>query len=215
MKNFIQRETLHFPGHDYEGLCRFLATRFMETYAHVEGVQVTATEIPYASLEGGATFSPSGPERAVARIELRRDGIVEAMSALRGFRLVRLGGSSFQGFIRDQYTTLPDITNRPLHMWLDLEWRYVQHEAAFSDGLVTARVRRLVQDVFSSFASDSIQQLIHQIGTRLLADEPSIAEVHLEANNRTWDTIAEEGDTLGVYTDPRPPYGCLGLSLKR
>jgi acetoacetyl-CoA synthetase len=23
------------------------------------------------------------------------------------------------------------------------------------------------------------------------------------------------GDTVGVYTDPRPPYGCLGLSLKR
>ena len=44
---------------------------------------------------------------------------------------------------------------------------------------------------------------------------PSIAEVHLEANNRTWDTIAEEGDTLGVYTDSRPPYGCLGLSLRR
>ena len=26
---------------------------------------------------------------------------------------------------------------------------------------------------------------------------------------------AEEGDTVGVYTEARPPYGCLGLSLKR
>jgi urate oxidase/2-oxo-4-hydroxy-4-carboxy-5-ureidoimidazoline decarboxylase len=53
------------------------------------------------------------------------------------------------------------------------------------------------------------------MGTRLLADIPAIAEVHLEANNRTWDTIAEQGDALGVYTDARPPYGCLGLTLKR
>jgi len=215
MKNFIQRETLTFPGHDYEGLCRFLATRFLDTYGQVEGIQVTATEIPYSGLESGAAFSPGGPERAVARVEVRREGLVEAMSGIRGFRLVRLGGSSFHGFIRDQYTTLPDIANRPLHIWLDLEWRHLKHEAAFTDGAVTARVRRLVRDVFSSFASESIQQLIHQIGTRLLADEPSIAEVHLEATNRTWDTIAEEGDTLGVYTDSRPPYGCLGLSLKR
>ncbi len=39
--------------------------------------------------------------------------------------------------------------------------------------------------------------------------------MHLEANNRTWDTVAEQGDELGVFTDPRPPYGCLGLRLTR
>ena len=49
----------------------------------------------------------------------------------------------------------------------------------------------------------------------MLTDLPSLGEVHLEASNRTWDTIAERGDAFGVYTDARPPYGCLGLSLKR
>ena len=57
--------------------------------------------------------------------------------------------------------------------------------------------------------------MIYRIGTRLLDENPALAEVHLEANNRTWDTIAEPGATLGVYTDARPPYGCLGLRLKR
>ena len=52
-------------------------------------------------------------------------------------------------------------------------------------------------------------------GTRVLADVPSIGVVDLEANNRTWDTIAERGAELGVYTDARPPYGCLGLRLTR
>jgi urate oxidase len=37
----------------------------------------------------------------------------------------------------------------------------------------------------------------------------------LEATNRTWDTIAEHGDELGVYTEARPPFGVLGLRLKR
>jgi urate oxidase/2-oxo-4-hydroxy-4-carboxy-5-ureidoimidazoline decarboxylase len=53
------------------------------------------------------------------------------------------------------------------------------------------------------------------MGTRLLTDLPEISEVHLEANNRTWDTIVEDGDALGVFTEARPPYGCLGLRLKR
>ena len=60
-----------------------------------------------------------------------------------------------------------------------------------------------------------IQQVIYQMGTKMLADVPAISEIRLEANNRTWDTIAEHGDELGVYTDARPPYGCLGLTLKR
>jgi urate oxidase len=112
-------------------------------------------------------------------------------------------------------TTLPDLNNRPLHMWLDLEWRYTTPEAALTGGAATARAREVVGQVFAAFESGSIQQVIHQMGTKLLAEIPAISEVHLEANNRTWDTIAEQGDDLGVYTDARPPYGCLGLTLKR
>jgi urate oxidase / 2-oxo-4-hydroxy-4-carboxy-5-ureidoimidazoline decarboxylase len=39
--------------------------------------------------------------------------------------------------------------------------------------------------------------------------------VNLEAQNHTWDTVAEQGETLGVYTDARPPVGVLGLTLRR
>src|SRR5207244_8346850 len=116
---------------------------------------------------------------------------------------------------RDQYTTLPDIRDRPLHMWLDLEWTYTEPAQAFTGGAVSMAIRRTVREVFESFESGSIQQVIYQMGTRILAEQPGIAEVHLEANNRTWDTIAEQGNRLGVYTDPRPPFGCLGLTLKR
>ena len=216
MKNFIQRETLNYTGSDLEGCCQFLAAKFLAKYPQVEGMQVSAVEIPYAGLPGGdSAFSPAGPERATARIEIDRSGIVELASGIKGFKLLRLGGSAFHGFVRDEYTTLPDIANRPLHVWLDLEWTYTQSSAGFTSGAVTAAVRQIVRDVFNGFESGSIQQVIYQIGTKMLADVPAIAEIHLEANNRTWDTVAERGDELGVYTDARPPYGCLGLKLKR
>ena len=215
MKNFIQRETMAFEGYDLEGLCRFLGEKFLRTYPQVEGIQLSASERPYQSVGGAVAFCPAGPERAFARVEIGRAGMIETSSGLGGFRLLRLGGSAFHGFVRDQYTTLPDITNRPLHMWLDLEWSYVTHEAAFSNGRVVAEMRRLVTDVFQRFESGSIQQVIYQMGTRMLEEIRAVAEIHLEANNRTWDTIAERGDELGVYTDARPPYGCLGLRMKR
>jgi urate oxidase / 2-oxo-4-hydroxy-4-carboxy-5-ureidoimidazoline decarboxylase len=216
MKNFIQRETANFTGYDLETYCRFLSEKFMGTYPQVEGVQTSAVEIPYDSLPAASqSFAPTGPERATARVEISRAAIIETVSAIRGFRLLRLGGSAFQGFVRDQYTTLPEIANRPLHMWLDLEWKYVEPAAAFTNGEISAAVRRLVHSVFESFESGSIQQVIYQIGSKMLAEIPVIAEVHLEATNRTWDTIVEHGSELGVYTEARPPYGCLGLRLRR
>jgi urate oxidase/2-oxo-4-hydroxy-4-carboxy-5-ureidoimidazoline decarboxylase len=208
MKNFIQRETMNFTGTDLESYCRFISEKFMNKYPQAEGAQVTATELPYSALaDSSIAFAPAGPERAWSRIEITRQSAVEQRSGMSGFRLLRLNGSAFQGFVRDEYTTLPDIANRPLHMWLDLDWAAPMP--------IAHHVRTLVHDVFNGFESGSIQQIIYRIGTKMLAEIPSITEVNLEANNRTWDTIAEQGDSVGVYTDPRPPYGCLGLSLRR
>lgn len=202
MKNFIQRETMNFDGRDLELYCRFIAHKFLSTYAQAEGAQVTAVEIPYPVM---------GPERATARVELARQGhelrTVDSRSGLAGFKLLRMNGSSFRGFVRDQYTTLPEIANRPLHMWLDLEWA--------ASAVVTDQIRNMVHEVFGSFESGSIQQIVHRIGSKILADLPAVSEVKLEANNRTWDTVMEQGDALGVYTDPRPPYGVIGLTLRR
>ena len=163
MKNFIQRETMNFDGNALEEFCRFLAEKFLQKYAQVEGLQVSADEIPYAAVGRGLAFAPSGPDRAFAQVELGRGGILDVASGLRGFKLLRLGGSAFKGFVRDEYTTLPDLNNRPLHMWLDVEWSYMTPEAAFSGGVASSRVRQVVRDVFTSFESGSIQQLIHQM----------------------------------------------------
>jgi urate oxidase / 2-oxo-4-hydroxy-4-carboxy-5-ureidoimidazoline decarboxylase len=216
MKNFIQRETLHYSGGDLEDYCRFLGAKFLDMYPQVEGVQVSATEIPYTPFSAGSpAFAPSGPECFTAQIELNRAGRVEIVSGIRGFRMVRLGGSAFFGFLRDQYTTLPEIRNRPLHMWLDLEWLYTNPESGFSGGRIPCAARQIVRQVFESFESGSIQEIIYKTGVKILQEIPEIAEIHLEANNRTWDTVMERGEELAVYTDARPPYGCLGLRLRR
>src|SRR5689334_211558 len=137
MKNFIQRETMNFAGDDLEGYCRFLAETFMARYPQADGIQLSADEIPYGALaspEQPVAFTPAGPERATARVEIDRRGIREAAAGLRGYRLLRLRGSAFHGFVRDEYTTLPDLADRPLNMWLDLEWTYTEPAAAFNDG---------------------------------------------------------------------------------
>lgn len=220
MKNFVQRETLTFTGGDLESYARFLAEKFLSIYSQAEGIQIEAIEVPYTSVGASqVSFTPAGPDRALARIELQRNGVefrtVEVCSGIRGFKLLRLGGSAFTGFVRDQYTTLPDIKNRPLHMWLDLDWSYTESDAAFTGRRITEEVRNLVRATFDGFESGSIQEIIYKIGTAMLQEIPEIAEIRLEANNRTWDTVAESGEEAGVYTESRPPFGILGLTLHR
>jgi len=215
MKNFIQRETFGFTESGLENYCCFIGRRFLDTYPQVEGLQMTAVQLPYAGLEGGVAFVPAGPDQAYARIEMTQERVVSAVSGIQGFKLLRLRGSSFQGFVRDQHTTLPDRPSRVLHMWLDMEWSYANLEAAVSDGAVTRATRAIVMDVFKSFESASIQQIIHKMGTRIFSDIPEISELRFEANNRTWDVVQERGEEFGVYVDPAAPYGVLGLTLTR
>jgi urate oxidase len=215
MKNFIHRETFHFTESGLENYCRFIGRRFLDSYPQVEGLQMTAVQLPYAGLEGGVAFVPTGPDQAFARIEMTQKGVVSAVSGIQGFKLLRLRGSSFKGFVHDQHTTLPDRPSRVLNMWLDLEWSYANLDAAFSDGAATRATRAIVMDVFKSFESASIQQIIHKMGTRIFSDIPQISELRFEANNRTWDVIEERGEEFGVYVDPPAPYGVLGLTLTR
>ena len=214
MKNFIQRETMNFLTRISRATADFWLTNSWPRIRRSRGCAGLRRRSLMKASAAVQAFAPSGPNGR-RRAWKSSGGVVEARSGLHGFKLLRLGGSAFYGFVRDQYTTLPDLMNRPLHMWLDLDWGYTDAREAFNDGRMVSRVRDLVRGVFESFESGSIQQLIHRIGTKMLDDNPSIAQVDLEASNRTWDTIAERGTEIGIYTDARPPCGCLGLSLKR
>ena len=102
-----------------------------------------------------------------------------------------------------------------------MRWRYAEVTDAIGSNLARyvagEQVRDLVADVFSTFASRSIQHLVHAMGQRLLARFPQLAEVSLEAQNRLWDTVRESAadPRVRVFTDPRPTYGRIGLTLRR
>ena len=70
---------------------------------------------------------------------------------------------------------------------------------------------------FHRFVSQSIQHLVHEMGQRVLERFPQLTEVSFEAQNRLWDTaaVSELDGRVKVYCDPRPPFGRIGLTLRR
>jgi urate oxidase / 2-oxo-4-hydroxy-4-carboxy-5-ureidoimidazoline decarboxylase len=228
MKNVILRHALEFDGWTPEGFLATLGRRFLETYPEMEGLRLWAREQPFAPVEVGAAgersdrlFSLGGGDHAIAELELSRDGVVAARSGQVGLRLLKTTGSAFTRFARDEATTLPERSDRPLFIHLDVHWRYTDPADALaadpSRYVAAAQVRDVVATVFHEFVSESIQHLVHEMGQRLLARFPALAEVEFAGQNHTHDPVpgSDPDAPRRAYTAAFPAWGLITLVLER
>ena len=237
MKNFIHRESLDFRGSTLEEWLFFIGRRFLETYRHMERLRISGTEIPFEPAivpavdgDGWETsevlFERQHGDRSTAVLELDRTELGDVFATdLRagrvGLQMMKVTGSAFADFARDSYTTLPERKDRPLYVHLDVGWRYVSPDVALEPSharyVAGEQVADLVGAVFHRFVSLSIQHLVNEIGNAMLSRWPHLAEVSFEAQNRLWDlsVTSETDEGVKVYCDPRPPYGRIGLVLRR
>ncbi|ULL17989.1 urate oxidase [Paenibacillus sp. H1-7] len=233
MKNFILRHAAEFDGDTTEGFLEFVSRRFLETYPQMTGIILTGDRIPFLGLQvpgaGGLTDSGlvyrySHNDHPTATLEIVRseDGeadIVSHRCGLADLQLIKVKGSGFANFVRDEYTTLPETYDRPLFIYLDIHWKYADVEDSLSTDsgkyVPAEQIRDIAHTMFHEKNSPSIQNLIYYIGLRILERFPQLAEVQFESNNRTWETVVEHvpGSEGRVYTEPRPPYGFQGFSM--
>jgi urate oxidase len=219
MKNFAYELALEYGGSTAEGLCGFVAGRFLETYPQMQRLAVHFSELAYEPHSDRLLSYRPGDHHSV---DLVADpgGVVELESGRRDLRLIKLTGSAFTNFVRDEHTTLPERTDRPLHVYLDVFWRYADPAAACSGSgtgyVASEQVADHVRHTFDGFVSMSIQHLVHEMGKRLLDRFPQLESVRFEAQNRLWDISAEGPDgSTRVFSDPKPAHGKIGLTLRR
>ncbi|OMF24856.1 urate oxidase [Paenibacillus sp. FSL H8-0548] len=235
MKNFILRQTANYNGSTTEGLLAFISEQFLTRYPHIDAIEISASRLPFHSVpisedgiwnDSQLVFRRSHNEHASASLKWIRGAEGEAVlaqheSSLSNIQLIKVSGSSFYGFVRDEYTTLPESYDRPLFIFLTIYWTYEKAEDAFDSGrgryVPSEQVHDLAHTLFHSSQSPSIQYLIYRIGKNILTSFPQLAEVRFESNNRTWETVVEPASSAaaGVYTEPRPPYGFQGFTLTR
>lgn len=235
MKNFIIRESLSFEGATLEGLLHHLGTGFSTTYEQLHTLRMTGRQLPFSggSVPDGTggfavsnnLFEVTGGTVATASLSLRRENgdvhVTGHTCGLTGMSLMKLTGSAFTAFVRDDYTTLPERRDRPLYILMDVGWHYGES----ADMLDLERgayvpheqLHDLLATTFAEFISESIQHLLHEMGTRALSRFPQLAEISFDAQNRTRDPYGarENADHVRVYSDPFPAYGRLTFTVRR
>ncbi len=236
MKNIILRQALNYDGSTLEGYLSALGHHFIGTYDHVRDVEVQIRELPFPAAivpdgeggfsESGVLFDGSGHgDRSVARLRMRQTGngieVVNHECGRTGLRLMKVTGSAFTSFVRDEYTTLPERRDRPLFIYLDVFWTYRDaHDLigeTASHYVPAEQVRDIVGAVFHEFVSESIQHLVHEMGNRLLMRFPQLDCVRFVAQNRTRDPfyVSETDPSVKVYSDPFPAYGEITPRMTR
>ncbi len=237
MKNIILKEALDYGGATLEGYLAAVGRRFIERYAQLHDLRLRARELPFPPVlipaadnadylaESDVLFSAEAGDHAVARLRMRRDGdgdtVTEHECGRVGLKLLKVTGSAFTSFVRDEHTTLPDRRDRPLFIYLDVFWRYADVADLLGETAVryvaAEQVRDLCRAVFHEFVSESIQHLVHEMGLRLLTRFPRLTEVRFVAENRTRDPYHESptDPAVKVYSDPFPAYGEITLRMRR
>jgi len=226
MKNFIQRHLASYEGSTLEGFANYVSEAFLKKYPQIDYVSILAEDIPFdvmpefseSSLKASnLVFRKSRNERARSSLEMvRTEGgveITEQSSSILDLQLIKVSGNSFVGFVRDEYTTLPEDSNRPLFVYLNLHWVYKEQKDAYGDNpekyVAAEQIIDLATSVFHNIETPSIQYLLYEIGCAVLRSFPQLLQVTFESQNHTWDTVVDEipNSDGKVYTEPRPPYG--------
>ncbi len=227
MKNFVYATAAEFTGASVEAYVAFLGRRLLTTYPQMERIRVTAHEVPldpghHVDGRSDVVYAMARGDGAMAHADFAREagGITmsHARSGIEGLRLFKTTGSSFAAFARDGYTTLPELADRPLTIRMDVHWEYgdIADAAAEGRGHISSElVRDALELTFHDVNSRSIQELVHQMGQRLLKGFPSLAAVEFSAENHTPDKVAEGKDEVRVFAEPRQTFGKIGLVLRR
>ena len=148
MKNLIHTTALEQESDSLEELAVLLGNTFLGRYESMDHLRLAVREVPLLR-QSDVLFQRVERDYGVAEITIGRDGVTEHSSGREGLHLVKITGSAFASLARDEHTTLPEVHDRPLFVYLDVSWTYGDCERRVS----SEGVRDLLLDAFDDFVS--------------------------------------------------------------
>ena len=205
IESFASRLAKHFLANNPQ------VTRVIIKIAEHGWMRVGISEEPHPH-----SFTKSGDEKRTARIDATRDGLT-VESGIEDLIVMKTARSGFAGFIKDQYTTLPETTDRILATSIKATWLYENPEAAADN--VWHRVRKTIVETFSDHDSRSVQHTLYAMGKTVLEGFPEILEISFSLPNIHYLPIdfsrfdLENDNRIFLPTDE--PHGLIEARLTR
>jgi urate oxidase len=221
MKNTVYALAAEHPVDEPEAFGRLLAEHFLERNPRLRRVRIDLTEQPWGRIsvgarEHGQAFLRQGAETRTATVQGEGDQITIG-AGVRDLVILKSSRSGFSGFLRDAYTTLPDVADRILATAMTATWRYRTADLDFN--LTWRAVRSTMLETFAEHDSQSVQHTLHAMGQAVLDNVDAVTAVRLVMPNKHHLPVdlarmgLDNRNEIFVPTDE--PYGLIEASLIR
>jgi len=198
-----------------------LARHFLDRNPRLQRVRIDLVEHAWGRIasgdrEHGQAFVRQGPETRTATIEGDR-GQTTVDAGVADLVILKSSHSAFAGFLRDEYTTLPETDDRLFATSLTATWRYRDPDVSFDTAW--RAVHRTLLETFAEHRSASVQHTLHAMGQAVIDHVDEVSAIHLVMPNKHHLPVdltrfgLENRNEIFVPTDE--PHGLIEATIVR
>jgi urate oxidase len=217
MRNVVYALARTHPIDSLESFGAALVEHFLSAGPTVERVRIDIAEHPWERLgdhehafqrgHGGTRLATVSGDGSTIAYEAGVDDLL----------VLKTTASGWEGFVRDEYTTLPETDDRILATVVAARWEY--GEGADDFDATWHAVHDTLLEAFADHYSPSVQFTLRRMGEAVLERHPSVQRIHLSLPNR--HHLLFDLDRFGldnpntVFHATTEPYGLIEGTIER
>lgn len=183
VKNTVYVLARQYPAEAIEEFAFHLTEHFLTYNPQVSLVNVRIQERPWSRITIGdrgqaAAFVASACEKRIAHISASRQNVT-LLSGLESLQVMKTAGSTFDGFLRDPYTTLDENQQRILSTAIHATWSYEFPEPEMPFSTMWHGARKTLLETFAAHEGKSLQHTLYAMGQAVLDNFEAIHEIQL------------------------------------
>ena len=216
--NIVAREELRASA---EQFAHKLAARLLSRYAHVERATISCRETRWtrAAVEGAPHphhFLLDANGLGTTEVVATREGMTTT-SGITGFTFMKSTEAGWVGYWQDEYTTLPETTDRIVATAMDARWTWNAEPADYE--ATNALVLTTMLAEFATTYSRGVQDSLFRMAEAALAKIPELQTISLACPNKHYIPLDLSRFGLSadnaVFTATDEPHGQIECTISR
>lgn len=221
MRNTVYALAKEHLNADIESFGLALVERFLEAGPRNTEVRVRLTEHPWHRIpveaKGHDHSFVRGAGDRVATVAGDRSGAREVTAGIEDVTVLKTTRSGWEGYLHDEYTTLPETGDRILSTVISAEWQYYDTNVEFDR--VWELARRRVLETLTDHYSPSVQNTLYRMGHAALEAATEIERVHLSLPNVhhllfDLERFGQQNENE-IFQPTTEPYGLIEGTVER
>jgi urate oxidase len=187
MKNTVYSVARNSRAESMEDYAKELVDFLLSRNPQVSSVNVSVEGHMWKRLTVDAAPHPTSFMRGSGELQTTTvtraaNGPFQIASGLHNLVIMKTADSAFEGYIKDDLTTLKETSDRLFCTALTAQWRYTSSTLDFD--ATRAALREAMLKVFAAHKSKSVQETLYEMGKAALERIPEVADIDLVMPNK-------------------------------